>query len=116
MTFTPNDDGKNAALSGGLTDAILFLALHSANPGSTGTNPTSAARLSVAWNAPSAGSSSMTAAKNFTGGASNGAAQFVGAWSAVTGGTFYGYWDITGDQTFNAAGEYTLDTLTLTAS
>lgn len=116
MTFTPNDNGKNAALAGGLTNAITHLALHSANPGTTGTSPTSAARLAVAWNAPAAGSSSMTAAKNFTGGASNGAATFVGAWSAVTGGTFYGYWDITGDQTFNSAGEYTLDSLTLTAT
>jgi len=42
---------------------------------------------------------------------------WVGLWSAVSAGTFYGGFPIpnngTNDLAFNAAGEYTLNTLTI---
>jgi hypothetical protein len=44
----------------------------------------------------------------FTGGAASGAATHAGFWSASSAGTFYGWYALTGDQTFNAAGEYTV--------
>ena len=40
----------------------------------------------------------------------------VGFWSASTAGTFYGYYALTGDQTFNAAGEYTISSLSIPGS
>jgi hypothetical protein len=37
-------------------------------------------------------------------------------YSANTAGTFYGYDALTGDQTFNAAGAYSITSLTVTGS
>jgi hypothetical protein len=53
---------------------------------------------------------------NFTGGAASGAATHLGFWSAATTGTFYGWQALTGDQTFNAAGEYTVTGITITGT
>lgn len=98
-----------------LAGAALYLSLHSADPGATGTAETTAARVAAAW--PGAANGDLTVSnKNFTGGAANGACTFVGLWSAATGGTFYGGFALTGDQTFNAAGQYTLTSLTIDGS
>ena len=40
----------------------------------------------------------------------------VGYWGAATSGVFYGYAALSGDTSFNAAGEYTVDEVTETAS
>lgn len=50
---------------------------------------------------------------NFTGGAASGPATYVSYWA---GTTYYGCEPLTGDQTFNAAGEYTVDSVTITGS
>jgi hypothetical protein len=101
--------------TGSFISAAPYLALHSADPGTTGLNPTSAARVAASWAVSGA---VATAAANlaFTGGAANGAVTYVGYWSALTGGTFYGSQALTGDATFNSAGQYTLTSLTETAS
>lgn len=54
----------------------------------------------------------------FTGLAANQAVHSVGYWTASSSGTFYGVTVLTGDATANAAGEYTVVTVTetLTAS
>lgn len=96
-----------------LAGAATYLSLHSTDPGSTGTSETAAARVSAGWGAASNGAISVSN-KNFTGGAASGACTYVGLWSASTGGTFYGGFALTGDQTFNAAGQYTLTSLTIT--
>lgn len=99
-----------------LAGVALFASLHSADPGATGTNETSAGRQGVTWSASSAGDLSLSASESFTGGAASGACTHVGLWSASSGGTFYGGFALTGDQNFNAAGEYTLTDLTISGS
>ena len=96
-----------------LRTAAGYLALHSADPGTTGTNPTSAARVGAAWPAASGSGDLIISNKSFTGGAANGAATYVGLWSAAVGGTFYGAFPLTGDVAFNSAGEYTIGSLTI---
>ena len=107
---------NNTALDAGanhLATLMTHLALHTADPGATGTNPASSARVTAAWT-PASGNGNLVATnKNFTGGAANGACTYVGFWSAITGGTFYGSQILTGDTTFNSAGEYTITSLTV---
>lgn len=83
------------------------LSLHTADPGTTGANTATSARVPAAWGAASAGKVTATN-KAFTGGAASGTVTHVGYWSALTGGTFCGSRALTGDNTFNAAGEYTV--------
>lgn len=98
-----------------LAGAALYLSLHSANPGTTGTSETTAARVAASW--PAAASGALTISnKAFTGGTASGACQYVGLWSASTAGTFYGGFALSGDQTFNSAGEYTITSLTITGA
>ena len=95
--------------------AATYIALHTANPEPTGTNPATSARVLASW--PSAsGGDLVISNKAFTGGAANGPCTYVGLWSAITGGTFYGSAQLTGDQTFNSAGEYTITSLTVNGS
>jgi len=96
-------------------NAATHLALHSADPGATGLNPTTAARVAAGWGAPANGDLTISN-KAFTGGAANGSVTHVGFWSAATGGTFYGSQSITGDLTFNSAGEYTITSLAVNGS
>ena len=93
------------------------LSLHTAQPASTtsGTNESTAGRQAAGWGAAANGDLTTTN-KNFTGGAANGACTHVGFWSASSAGTFHGYVALTGDQTFNAAGEYTITSLTINGS
>lgn len=111
---------NNAALNT-MADAFRttypYIAIHTATPNvDTGTNQSAAAR--VLHGAPAAsGSGDLTITnKNFTGGAASGAATHVGFWTAATAGTFGGYFALTGDQTFNAAGEYTITSLVIDGS
>jgi hypothetical protein len=94
----------------------LYASVHTAAPNSSGSNESTAARKPIDWSAASAGDLALDAPLDFTGGAANGAATHVGFWSASTGGTFYGWLALTGDATFNAAGEYTVTTLSLAGS
>lgn len=102
-----------------MADALAAVAtkisLHSGDPGSTGANETTAARQTPAWTTPSvSGDLSLNAPLNFTGGAANGAVLYFGLWN---GATFLGGFQIptggTNDLSFNAAGEYTLDDVTI---
>ena len=102
-----------------LRGAAAYVALHVSDPGTTGLNPTTAARVAAAWPAASGSGDLNITGKSFTGGAANGAVTWVGLWSAVTGGTFYGAFQIPAsgnDLTFNAAGEYTLTSMTIDGS
>jgi hypothetical protein len=93
--------------------AATHLSLHSATPNASGSNETTAARVAASWGTAANGDFATLSNKNFTGGAASGAVAAVGLWSAPTGGTFYGYFPITGDAAFNSAGEYTLVSLTI---
>lgn len=99
-----------------MADVALFAAIHTALPNAAGSNPSTAARESIPWAAATGGDLSITAPIEFTGGAASGPATYVGFWSAVSAGTFYGFLALTGDQTFNAAGEYTITALSLAGS
>lgn len=111
----------NAAMiiaANALRTAITHAALHTGAPGAAGTsNTTTAARQPITWSAATNdGDFGLASALNFTGGAANGAVTYVSLWSAITAGTFYGDYAITGDATFNSAGEYTLTALNLNGS
>lgn len=111
---------NDAALNIGTTaikNAITHVSLHTGDPGAAGTSNTStASRQAVTWGTVATGDVTSTGSINFTGGASGGAATHVGFWSASTAGTFYGSQALTGDSTFNSAGEYTVTGLTLNSS
>lgn len=111
-----NTAGLNYVLgTGSFVSAAVYLALHTADPGTTGTSPAASARVAASWGAASGGVVTTTN-KAFTGGAASGAVTHVGYWSASTTGTFYGSQALTGDTTFNSAGEYTITSLTETAT
>ena len=109
-----NNAGKSLA-GNAIKTGATHVAIHTADPGTTGANPSSAARKPVTLTVDASGNVSCPSTA-FTGGASSGPATHVGLWSALTGGTFYGGFALTGDTTFNTAGEYTLTSLTLTLS
>lgn len=113
-----NDTALNV-MADALRAVATHISLHSADPGSTGTNATTAARVAASWPAASTGDLTITN-KSFTGGAANGAVTWVGLWSASTAGTFYGGFQIptggTNDLTFNASGEYTLTSMVINGS
>jgi hypothetical protein len=109
-------DAALNAMANHLASIATHASLHTADPGATGTNESTAARQPIAWDAAVNGDISLTATENFTGGAASGPCTYVGLWSAVSGGTFYGSFALTGDQTFNAAGEYELEDVTINGS
>lgn len=103
----------NAAQQAVATHAGLF----TAEPNAAGTtNVASSARQAITWVTAANGDMVFTVDLAFTGGAASGPCTHVGLWSASTSGTFYGYFALTGDQTFNAAGEYTVTGLTVTGT
>lgn len=98
---------------GAMQTAAAYLSIHTALPNASGSNESTAARVAAGWGAAANGDFATLTNKNFTGGASSGPALYVGFWSASTAGTFYGYLPLTGDQTFNAAGNYTITSLSI---
>lgn len=88
--------------------AMTHAQIHTAQPNASGSNEASSARQAITWVTAANGDMVATVDLAFTGGASNGAATHIGFWSASSAGTFYGWQVLTGDQTFNAAGEYTV--------
>ena len=110
-----NDAALNVA-AGAIRTAITHLSLHSSAPNSSGSNETSAARVAAGWGAVSGSGDFVATGKAFTGVAANGAVTHVGFWSASSGGTFYGYFALTGDATANSAGEYTVSTVAVDGS
>lgn len=96
--------------------AITHMQLHSGARGAAGTsNVTSAARVAVNGTVDGDGDITWTNVA-FTGVAASGAVAEVSYWSALTGGTYYGGATLTGDATANAAGAYTVTSVTETSS
>lgn len=107
----PYTNAAKHAMLDHLATLITHASLHTADPGTTGTNEVSGgspayARKSITWNAASAGNLDSSNAPVFDVPAST-TVTHVGFWSAVTGGTFYGSADVT-DEAFGAQGTYTL--------
>lgn len=96
--------------------AITHMQLHSGAPGAAGTsNVTSAARQAVNGTVDGDGDITWTNIA-FTGVAASGSVTHVSYWSALTSGTFYGSAALSGDSTANAAGEYTVTSVTETST
>jgi hypothetical protein len=91
-----------------LTTLCTHITLHSADPGTTGTNLiTAAARVAAAWSVDADGDLTLSGAAAFTGATPGATVTHIGLWSAASGGTFRGGFARTsGDATVNSAGEY----------
>ena len=109
-----NTAGLNSAAAG-FAAAFPFLSLHTSGAVTASTNESTAARVAASWGAASGGAVAATN-RAFTGGAASGPVVRVGYWSASSGGTYGGGALLTGDQSFNAAGEYTVTSVTETAT
>lgn len=96
---------KNTILSN-LIPSLVYLSLHTADPGATGANEASGgspayARKLVTWGTPASGTVSATQV-NFDAPANT--YSFYGYWSAATGGTFLGGSALTAAQTLTGQG------------
>jgi hypothetical protein len=105
-----NDTAKNLMLNA-LAAVAVYASCHTADPGTTGTNEVTGgspayARKAITWNSAATGSldDSNTPVFDIPAGTT---VAFVGLWSAVTVGTFYGSFDVT-NEAFAAQGTYTL--------
>jgi hypothetical protein len=96
--------------------AMTHLQIHTAEPNASGSNEAASARQVITWVTAANGDIVATVDLPFTGITASGAATHAGFWSALTTGTFYGWQVTTGDQTANAAGEYTVLGITITGS
>lgn len=102
----------NAAMQAAATHARLY----TAEPNAAGTtNQATSGLVAVTWVTAANGDMVITADAAFTGGAASGPCTFIGLWNSA-GTVFYGYYALTGDQTFNAAGQYTFTGLTITGT
>lgn len=102
----------------GIGDVITHMSLHDADPTTVGDNEVTGggyARIPINLDAAAGGIASLPATLNFNGPASGTCTHF-GFWTALTGGTFKGGGALTGDQAFNAAGEYNVTAATVTAT
>ena len=93
---------------------IAYIQLHSAVPSGAGSSECTSARQAVTCT--SAGGVVTIPQTAFTGVAASGPVVALGYWSAATAGVFYGYNLLAGDQTANAAGQYTVNVSTITGS
>lgn len=106
-----NTAGINAFLEDG-NEAVVWVAIGS---GATSSDQASAARVQLT-STVSGGVITATGVPYAFTGTPNGAATHALFFSASTAGTFYGFDALTGDQTFNASGDYNLTALTITGS
>ena len=100
--------GLNLAANG-FTDGALWGSLHTSAPGIDGDDEVTGGgygRVQVDWHVASGGISGAEPVP-FDGPVSTSAPWF-GLWTDETGGTFLGAEQLTGDTSFNAAGELTV--------
>ena len=110
---------NDAALNTGgdaMAAAYPWIALHTSGTVADSTNESNAGRLAAGWSAATSGGNISSGPHEFTGGTADGAVVRVGYWSAETGGEYGGGSLLSGDQQFNAAGEYTVTEITETGS
>lgn len=109
---------NDAALTVGATairDAITHFQLYSAATNAGGTTNAVGSRVASTGSVDSDGDITWSNIA-FTGLSASQAVYSVGYWSASSGGTFYGERVLSGDATANAAGEYTVSTVTETGT
>lgn len=109
------DDATLKVGADAIAARITHISLHTTGAVTSSANESTAARKPVTWSVDA--DADLTAGPlNFTGGAASGAVVRVGYWTALTGGTYCGGQLLTGDSTFNAAGEYTVTSITETGT
>lgn len=107
------DAGRNNMLTGGLGNAITHISLHSGDPSTTGANELTGgspayARKAVTWNAAASGLRTQNGALVFD--VPTGTTVYhVGFWTAITAGTFLGYFPV-------GAAAYNVEAATFAAS
>jgi hypothetical protein len=106
-----NTAGINALLEDG-NEAVVWVAV---GDGQTAGDQTSAQRRQLASTVAGGVITATGVPYSFTGTPSDGATHAL-FFSANAAGTFYGYDALSGDQAFNAAGEYDITALTITGS
>jgi hypothetical protein len=111
MASTLSNNGKHAALDG-LAAVAVYASLHTDDPSTTGANEVAGgspayARKAAAWAAASGGSVALAATLPVFDVPAGTTVKYVGLWSALTTGTFYGAWDVT-DEAYVAQGTYTV--------
>lgn len=106
---------EQAVLNAAADGATALLAWAAIHDGAGSGDEVSAARQQISWD-PATGAVATAGTPLEFAGTPGGPASHLGVWSAQTGGTFLGAVALTGDQTFNAAGEYTVTALTLAAT
>lgn len=86
---------KNLMLNA-LAAVAVYVSAHNASPGATGANEcTGSVRQPVTWASASGGSASQTNTPVITNIGGSDTVQFLGLWSAVTGGIYYGRIEVT---------------------
>lgn len=98
------------------TISITYASLHTADPDPAGGSEVTGgspayARKSITWSAASAGSMDASNQPVFDVPAAT-TVSYVGFWSAVTAGTYFGMANVT-DEAFGAQGTYTLTSTTV---
>lgn len=106
-----NQAGINAFLEDG-NEAVVWVAV---GDGPTAVDQTSTARVQLTSTVAAGVITATGVPYSFTGTPSDGATHAL-FFSAAAAGTFYGFDALTGDQAFNAAGEYDITALTITGS
>lgn len=106
-----NNAGINAILEDG-NEAVIWVGIGS---GPTSADQTSAQRRQLASTVAAGVITATGVPYAYTGTPAAGATHAL-LFNASTAGTFYGYDALAGDQAFNAAGDYSLTSLTVTGS
>jgi hypothetical protein len=112
-----NDGAKNAMLNA-LGALIGYISLHTADPGTTGTSEETGgspayARKAATWN--SAATHSMTSSNQQVFDVPASTVAWIGFFSTLTTGTFYGSADVT-DEVFAGQGTYTVTQITISVN
>ncbi len=106
-----NTAGINALLEDG-NEAVIWVAV---GDGPTSGDQTSAARVQLTSTVAGGIITATGVPYAFTGTPLDGATHAL-FFSASSGGTFYGFDALAGDQAFNASGDYSITSLTVTGS
>jgi hypothetical protein len=105
---------ERQAILNSLEGSAVFASAHTADPGQTGTSEVTGgspayARKAVTWTGATSATPSVAALATLPVFDIPGSTTlaYVGLWSLVTGGTFYGSWQVT-SEVFAGQGTYTL--------
>jgi len=107
-----NDNGHNAQLTG-LKNVAAYASLHTADPGTGGTSEVTGgspayARQAITWNTPGTSSMTMAATLPVFNVPASTTISYLGYWSLVSGGTFYGSRALSSPETFGGQGTYSI--------